>query len=130
MKIKAASSPAWSDNARTGLDLLVEFEGIGLVPFTATADDKEPHGKDLWTRANAGEFGPIAAMPAQKAAGIRRTEIVQRLQEIDNESLRALRGVMLDQLSGKQAKAADKDKFTTLEAEAEALRAELAALGV
>jgi hypothetical protein len=30
------------------------------VPFTASPNDSEPHGVDLYNRAIAGEFGPVA----------------------------------------------------------------------
>jgi len=33
------------------------------IPFTASKDDVEPRGRDLYERAIAGEFGPIQAAP-------------------------------------------------------------------
>jgi hypothetical protein len=40
--------------------MIVDFEGIGPVPFTATPGDCEAPGRELYARAVAGDFGPIA----------------------------------------------------------------------
>lgn len=42
------------------INMLVNFEGIGEVPFTASSDDTEAHGVELYTKAIAGDFGEIA----------------------------------------------------------------------
>ncbi|MGY6037958.1 tail fiber assembly protein [Aeromonas sp. AE23HZ002T15] len=34
-----------------------------FVPFTARRDDIEPHGRELYSRAMFGEFGPIEEIP-------------------------------------------------------------------
>ncbi|MEG0006590.1 MAG: tail fiber assembly protein [Aeromonas sp.] len=34
-----------------------------FVPFTALRDDIEPHGRELYSRAMFGEFGPIEEIP-------------------------------------------------------------------
>lgn len=52
----------------------VIFDPMEPVPFTASPDDSEPHGVELYERAMAGEFGPIAPYiappitPAQRNA--------------------------------------------------------------
>lgn len=33
---------------------------LGLIPFTASPNDPEKHGRDIYTKAEAGEFGPVA----------------------------------------------------------------------
>lgn len=48
-------------NVFGSVDLLVTFEGIGEVPFTATDTDPEPHGRELYQNAINGDYGPIAA---------------------------------------------------------------------
>lgn len=60
MKIISASAPAWSDAAHSAIDLLVTLEGVGEVPFTAAPNDPEPHGRTLFARAVAGDFGAVA----------------------------------------------------------------------
>lgn len=64
MNYTAAHSPQWANEAHTAVNLMLTFEGIGEVPFTASATDEEPHGVDLFNRAQALEFGPVAAYVA------------------------------------------------------------------
>lgn len=78
MKIISAHSPV--ETAR-GIDLMVTFEGIGEVPFCATADDVEPHGRELYTRAMLGEFGEVAP----------HVEPVVRLEDAKADKLASLR---------------------------------------
>ena len=40
--------------------MLVEHPQFGTIPFGADPNDPEPHGRELFARAVAGEFGPIA----------------------------------------------------------------------
>lgn len=58
MEILSATSPHKTKDG--GVNLIVEFEGIGLVPFHATADDREPIGVNLYERAIGGEFGAVS----------------------------------------------------------------------
>jgi hypothetical protein len=61
INLKSASNPKWVDEAHTSINLTVNFEEIGQdVPFHATPDDTEEHGRDIYARAIAGEFGVIA----------------------------------------------------------------------
>lgn len=46
------------------IDMLVEHPVFGLIPFTASPNDCEAHGRDLFARAKVGEFGPVAAYVA------------------------------------------------------------------
>lgn len=57
MKILSARLPEYTENG--GIKLLVTFESLGEVPFHATPDDTEPHGRDLYARAMQGEFGVV-----------------------------------------------------------------------
>jgi hypothetical protein len=60
MNIISARNPQYT--ADGGIELLVcfeEFHGEEL-PFHATPDDTEAHGRELYTRALAGDFGPVA----------------------------------------------------------------------
>lgn len=69
------------------------------------------------------EASLLAADLAAKSADIRRNEIIKRLQEIDIDSVRALRAQKLGR--GSQP---DIDKLTALEDEAVILRTELGGL--
>ena len=58
MKIVSAKNPRRTN--ANGIDLLATFQGIGEIPFHATIDDPEPHGRELYARAMQGEFGEVA----------------------------------------------------------------------
>jgi hypothetical protein len=48
------------DDDEIMLDVVFEHLGAQAVPFCARFDDVEAHGRDLFARALAGEFGPVA----------------------------------------------------------------------
>ena len=60
MKIISARAPKYTEH--DGIDLLVKFEEFPneYITFTASADDSEAHGRELYTKAKAREFGDIA----------------------------------------------------------------------
>lgn len=62
MIFASASSPKWANASQTAIDLTVVFPSLGddPVPFTASPDDVTDHGRELYARALAGDFGPIA----------------------------------------------------------------------
>lgn len=64
MKYTTAKSPKWANAERTAINLIAEFDGLGEVPFTASGDDTTAHGKELFQRAQALEFGPVAPYAA------------------------------------------------------------------
>jgi hypothetical protein len=62
VKVLYAKSPRWADYEKTSIDLIVKFSHIPQeIKFTATADDVEKYGRDLFEKAKAGEYGPISA---------------------------------------------------------------------
>lgn len=42
------------------VDCEVNHPVYGWIPFTASPDDPEEHGRDIYQRAVSGEFGPVA----------------------------------------------------------------------
>jgi len=38
---------------------MVNFEGLGTIPFNATKTDTVDYGREIYARAISGEFGPI-----------------------------------------------------------------------
>lgn len=65
MKLLDCSAPRWVDASRTGIACSATFEEVGEpLLFHAVPDDPEAHGRALWARLIAGEFGPIADPPA------------------------------------------------------------------
>ncbi len=67
MNIITATTPQWANAEQTAINLDVNFEGIGVIPFTASPTDPEAHGRELFARATAGEFGSIAPAPQPPA---------------------------------------------------------------
>lgn len=55
-----AKNPAYVNAEQTQIDVTVTHPVFGEIPFTASPDDVEEHGRDLFARAVAGEFGPVA----------------------------------------------------------------------
>lgn len=61
LTVQYAKNPVWNDDTGQAVLLDVKFvEFSDEVPFTATSYDDMPYGVDLYNRAVAGEFGPIA----------------------------------------------------------------------
>lgn len=61
LTIENAHSPAYGDADKTHIVLTVKFaEFAEEMPFGATPYDSMPYGVELYNRAIAGEFGPIA----------------------------------------------------------------------
>ncbi len=60
MNYTTVENPRYADvgNALIGCD--VTFENIGTVPFTASPNDTEAHGVEIFNRCVAGDFGTIA----------------------------------------------------------------------
>lgn len=49
-----------ANEAGSAIDCLVTFDALGEVPFTATPNDVEEHGRAIWAAIQAGEGGEIA----------------------------------------------------------------------
>ena len=68
LTIQYAKDPIWNNEEHTAIHLTVKFEEINEdLSFNATSYDPEAHGRDLYERAKAGEFGeikPYVAPPA------------------------------------------------------------------
>lgn len=57
-----ANNPQWANPEHTAINLSVVWEAGGeVLPFTAAANDVEPHGRHLFNQAVQGEFGLVAA---------------------------------------------------------------------
>ena len=56
-----AKNPIYNNEEETAILLTVKWEEFNEeMPFGACSYDSMPHGVDLYNRALAGEFGPIA----------------------------------------------------------------------
>lgn len=60
MQIKNVKTPQWSNAEHTLLDVTLETDVFGEIPFSASPDDVEAHGREIFADAVAGKFGVIA----------------------------------------------------------------------
>ena len=61
MQLEYAKNPKWSNAEKTTIDLTIKLDGIPEeMPFTASPNDAAMHGKELYAKASAGEFGVVA----------------------------------------------------------------------
>lgn len=66
--LEYAKDPIYNSDDGQQIHLMVKFaEFDEELPFNATSFDPMPHGRDLYARAVAGEFGPIAPYVAPEA---------------------------------------------------------------
>lgn len=84
MKILSARNPKYSDASGTAIDMEIEIEGIGFVPFSASATDTEPHGRALHADAIAAKFGTIMAFVPK----------VKTQAELDNDASNTAKAIL------------------------------------
>jgi hypothetical protein len=61
MKITSVKKPKWANQEKTLIDLTIKVEGMdGEFPFTANPDDVLEHGRVLFEKCVAGDFGKIS----------------------------------------------------------------------
>jgi hypothetical protein len=63
--LEYAKDPFYNNEEGTAIHLTVKWAEFNEeMPFGATSYDTEAHGRDLYNRAKAGEFGEVAAYVA------------------------------------------------------------------
>ena len=67
MNYSTVENLAWNREG-TMITCVVDFAGIGKVPFAASPNDL-PHSVEIYNRCVAGEFGPIAAYTPEPDEG-------------------------------------------------------------
>ena len=61
MQLEYAKDPRWANAEQTLINLTVRFAEIPEdLPFTASPEDCEAHGRAIFAAAGAGQFGSIA----------------------------------------------------------------------
>lgn len=57
----SVSNPRWADAEQTMIDCEITTSQFGyeVLPFTARADDVEPHGRAIFADLVSGKYGPI-----------------------------------------------------------------------
>lgn len=68
--LTSLKNPVWANAEHTAIDCLITTSQFGdeELPFTASPTDCEPHGRAIFERLVAGEFGPIAEYVAPPPA--------------------------------------------------------------
>ena len=61
MKITNVTNPAWANAEHTIVNATVTHSEFGIISFSASPDDVEAYGREIFADAVAGKFGPIAA---------------------------------------------------------------------
>jgi hypothetical protein len=60
LQVLSVHSPVWSDEKKTRIECIVRFSSFSTeLPFNADPEDVEEHGRDIFRRCIAGEFGEI-----------------------------------------------------------------------
>ena len=124
MKYTLAHSPKWANVDHTMIELFVVFESIGEVPFSAHSNDCEAHGREIFARAVAGDFGPIAEYmaPVKSAEQIKGDKLSQIAAiESANSLPRPVREAMLMMLP----EGIQKEKIKAIDDQIAAIRATL-----
>jgi hypothetical protein len=63
--LEYAKNPVYENEQGTFINLIVKFKEFNEeLPFGASPDDCEAHGREIFARAKAGEFGTVAAYVA------------------------------------------------------------------
>lgn len=61
LTLEYAKDPVYGDDTGNSIEIIVKWEEFPEeMPFGATPYDPESYGRDLFYRAQAGEFGPVA----------------------------------------------------------------------
>src|SRR4030067_2187991 len=86
------------------VDMEIEHPKYGWIPFTASPNDSEQRGRELYAAAIAGEFGAIAAYIApiktveEENASIQaQIDMLERQQLMPRVTREALLGIALQQ---------------------------------
>lgn len=67
--IESVRNPRWSSEDGSTIDCLLRTNHlVDEVPFTASKHDCEPHGREVYERCLAGEFGEIASMEPKEVS--------------------------------------------------------------
>ncbi|WP_137009612.1 hypothetical protein [Aquitalea aquatilis] len=59
LEYTAVTDLQWANESHSAITMTVNFKSLGEVPFTASPDDAADHGRELFARAVAGDFGNI-----------------------------------------------------------------------
>ena len=60
--LTSVANPRWANAEQTVIDCEITTSqfGVEILPFSADANDVEPHGRAIFADLVAGKYGPIA----------------------------------------------------------------------
>lgn len=99
MRYLSVSNPRWADAQQSSIECTVVFDAVGEVPFCANPMDSYAHGREIFSRAAAGDFGPVAAYLPPPAPSH------EQMVAATLKKARALRPPIMSILDGMQASA-------------------------
>mgnify|MGYP001301195200 CR=1 FL=1 len=90
--MSAVRNPRYNQSGT--IDCELDHPVYGWIPFTASPDDPEQHGRELYARIIAGEFGEIAPhvepepvpLPVEQIQDLRRAAYVAESDPLKNEA--------------------------------------------
>ena len=76
MKLEYAKNPVWADEDHTMIDLVIKWENTDEeLPFTASINDCEEHGRAFFAAAKAGNYGVVAEfVPVETSIDVEEIE--------------------------------------------------------
>jgi hypothetical protein len=85
MQLEYAKDPCWANSEQSLIDLIIKWDSYPEeLPFTASPDDVEEYGRDIYAAAAAGQFGAVAEYVAPVATATQnKINAQQRLTETD-----------------------------------------------
>lgn len=91
IELEYVINPAWCNDAHTAINMSAKFSHQDVfVPFTATLDDTEAHGRITFARVASGEFGDIAPyIPPTPLEVASRDNPIKRQRELAHASAKA-----------------------------------------
>uniref|UniRef100_UPI00398C2C9F tail fiber assembly protein n=1 Tax=Enterobacter quasiroggenkampii TaxID=2497436 RepID=UPI00398C2C9F len=60
MKFNSIYNPVWADSAHSAINVTIDTDEYGAMPFTAKSNDTEDYGVMIYQECIAGVFGNIA----------------------------------------------------------------------
>lgn len=87
MNYTTVQNPKWSNAEQTAIDCKIDFDGVGLSPFTANPDDVYEYSKQIFSDCVQGKYGPVASYepppPYIASAAENKSEAESRLVATD-----------------------------------------------
>lgn len=88
MNYTNVQDPKWANQQQTAIDCDVDFDELGLVPFTANPNDIYEYSRQIFSDCAAGRYGPVASYeppppPPPPSAQANKAEAERRLAATD-----------------------------------------------